>query len=188
MNAKTLAELALKIWGVILLVSALTSLPVVLLMAAAGSGSDAQASLFRLSQLASILSVVIQAAVGTAVIVWADRITDLIESNTEPIQIETNITELQALGFALVGVFILVGGFQNIASAAYVLLNKPQLEGTDALTYTWDRQKETIVKGLVQVIVGLLLVFGRQTIADGWSRLRGQSISEEMDDPADDAG
>jgi hypothetical protein len=188
MNARTLAELALKIWGITLLVSALASLPVTLLMAAAGAGSDPQANLIRTTQIASILGVVIQAAVGTAVIVWADRITDLIESDTAPIQIDTNIAELQVLGFALVGVFILVGGLQNVASAAYVLLSKPKFDETNAWTYMWTRQNEAIVKALVQVIAGGLLVFGRKTIAHGWSVLRGQSLNDDVDESRDDAG
>src|SRR5258705_12777679 len=104
MNARTLAELALKIWGVTLVVRALASLPVTLLMAVGGAGSDPQANFMRITQIASVLGVVIQGAVGTAVLVWADRITDLIESDTAPIQIDADIDELQVLGFALVGV------------------------------------------------------------------------------------
>ena len=189
MNAKTLAELALKIWGIILAISALASLPVTLLMAATASGGGAQDQLIRLTQRASILSVVIQAAVGTAVVVWADRITNLIESDTAAaIKIDADIADLQRLGFGLVGVFFLVGGLQNAASAAYVLVTKPTLEGTDALIYTWDRQKEAIIKGFVEVIAGVPLVFGRQAIADGWSRLRGQSKADDDDDLEDDAG
>jgi len=188
MNAKTLAELVLKIWGITLLVSALASLPISLLMAAAGSGgSEAQDRLIRFTNIASILSVVIQAAVGAAVIVWADRITDSIESDTTPIQIGTNITELQVLGFGLAGVFFLVGGLQSVASAAFVLLTKPKLEGTDALSYMWDRQKETIVRGFVEVAAGVLLLFGREAIANGWSRLRGQSRGDDEADFKGDA-
>jgi hypothetical protein len=186
MNAKTLAELALKIWGVILLVSALASLPVTLLMAAERAGSDPQANLVRMTQIASILSVVIQGAVGMAVLVWADRITGLIESDTAPIQIDASLDELQMLAFALAGVFILVSGLQNVASAAYVLLSRPKFDETNTLTYLWARQNEAIVKALVQVVAGALLVFGRKSIAHGWSALRGRSLNDDVDESRDD--
>jgi len=187
MNARTLAELALKIWGVTLVVRALASLPVTLLMAVGGAGSDPQANFMRITQIASVLGVVIQGAVGTAVLVWADRITDLIESDTAPIQIDADIDELQVLGFALVGVFILVGGLQNVASAAYVLLSRPKVDETNAWAYLWTRQSEAIVRAVVQVIAGALLVFGRRTIAHGWSALRGHSQNDDMDESRDDA-
>jgi hypothetical protein len=188
MNARTLAELALKIWGIILVVSALASLPVTLLMAASGAGNDPQAGLMRMTQIASILGLVIQAAVGTAVLVWADRITDLIKSDTAPIQIDTSIDELQALGFALAGVFILVSGLQNVASAAYVLLSRPKFDETNPLTYMWTRQDEAIVRAVVQVVAGALLIFGRETIARGWSALRGQPVNDDVDESRDDEG
>ena len=174
--------------GLILVVSALASLPVNLLLTAAASGGVAQEQLMRLTQRALILSVVIQIAVGIAVVVWADRITNLIESDTAAIQIDASITELQRLGFALVGVYFLVAGLQNAASAGYVLLTKPTFDDADALTYTWDRQKEAIIRGLVGVVSGVLLVLGRQAVADGWSRLRGQSSADDDDHFEDHSG
>lgn len=180
MNAKTLAELALKIWGVTLLVSALAALPAALLMAAADPG-DAQASWFRATQNATLLNVVIQALVGTAVLVWADRITALIESDTKEIQVDTNTVDLQVLGFALVGAFVLVDGLRNVAGVAYVLFSKPGFDETDIWSYLWPRQNEAMVKAVVQVVAGAFLIFGRRSIVRGWSRLRSQSPNAAND-------
>jgi hypothetical protein len=69
MSAKALASVALKVWGITLVVSALASLPVVLFMATASPGIDAQAGLIRMSQVGSILNVLVEALVGAAVIV-----------------------------------------------------------------------------------------------------------------------
>jgi hypothetical protein len=178
MNAKTLAELALKIWGVTLLIGSLASLPVTLLMSVASPGNDSQAALIRASQIGSILHFVIQALVGVAVIVWADNITNLIESDVTPLRVDTSTAEFQALGFALVGVFVLVEGIQNVAATAYVWFSRPSFDQTEPLSYLWTRQNEAIGRALVQVVAGALLVFGRDAIVHGWSRLRGQPMND----------
>jgi hypothetical protein len=181
MNAKTLAELALKIWGITLLVSAVAALPAALLMAAADPGSDAQATWFRVTQQASLLNVVIQGLVGTAVLVWADRITALIESDTKELRVDTNTSDLQVLGFALVGTVVLVGGLQNVAGVGHVLLSRPAFDDTDTWAYLWPRQNEAMVKAVVQVGAGAYLTFGSKSIIRGWSRLRSQSPNDAND-------
>jgi hypothetical protein len=110
MSAKTLAELALKIWGVTLILGALASLPATLWMFGGISSGDPQAAFVRSSQLGYVLSVIIQILSGFAVLVWADRITALFESDTTALQIDSSGAELQILGLALVGVFVLVDG------------------------------------------------------------------------------
>jgi hypothetical protein len=144
-------------------------------MAAADPGIDAQASWFRATQNASLLNVVIRALVGTAVLVWADRITAMIESDTKELRIDTNTSDLQVLGFALVGAFVLVEGFQNVAGVAYALLSRPAFDETDTWAYLWPRQNEAMVKAIVQVGAGAFLFFGSKSIVRGWSRLRSQS-------------
>jgi hypothetical protein len=100
MSAKTLAELALKLWG--------------------------QASFMRASQAGYVLSVIGPALAGIVVMVWADAIVALFESDSTPLQIDVSSTQLQVLAFAIVGVFILVDGLQNAAAAGYVLFTKPE--------------------------------------------------------------
>ncbi len=131
----------------------------------------------------------IQVAAGIAVVVWADRITNLIESDTAPLHIDASARDLQVLGFALVGVFVLLHGLQNIAATAYVWFSKPgwpHLDQADSLSYLWSRQSDAIVRALVQVIAGPLLIFGPKTIATAWSRLRGQSTNDTWDDSESD--
>ena len=132
--------------------------------------------------MGSTLNLLVQALVGAAVIVWAGRITDaLVAAPDDAVHVEANTHELQALGFALVGVFVLVQGLQNTAGAAYVLFSRPPFDRTGALSYLWARQNQAIVEALVQIVAGALLVFGRTTLARGWSRLRGQPIKDNAD-------
>src|SRR5580765_2233659 len=108
MNAKVLASVALKVWGITRVVGALASLPVAVLMLTASPATDAQAGLNWVSQMGFTLNLLVQALVGAAVIVWAGRITDAIVADPDAtIHVTANAHELQALGFALVGVFVL---------------------------------------------------------------------------------
>jgi hypothetical protein len=176
MNAKSLAELVLKVWGVILFLGALTSLPATLWMFGAAPTSDPQNALMRASQMYYVLNVAVQALAGFAVLVWADKIVALFESDTTPLQIQATGAELQVLGFALVGVFVLIGGLQNAAGAAYALFSMPKFDQADRWSYMWERQGEAMVKAVVEVVAGALLVFGREALVRGWSRLRGETV------------
>lgn len=46
----------------------------------------------------------------------------------------------------------------------------------------WERQGEAMVRAVVQIVAGVLLVFGRHTLVRGWSRIRGQTFHVEPDD------
>jgi hypothetical protein len=42
-----------------------------------------------------------------------------------------------------------------------------------------------MIKAVVQIVAGALLVFGRETLADGWSRLRARPIQTAVHDTED---
>jgi hypothetical protein len=179
MSAKTLAELALKIWGVVLLLGALFSLPAALWMTWIVPTGEPQAGFIRASQIGYLLSVVVQALAGIVVLVWADRIVALFESNDTPLQIDMSSAQLQVLAFAILGVFILIDGLQNAAAAGYALFTRP--EQVDTVSYMWARQGESMIKGAVKIAAGAFLVFGREAVARGWSRLRGEGAADAAD-------
>ena len=143
-------------------------------------------------QMGGVVSAVARALAGCAVLVWADRIVALFESGTTPQQIPGS-TEMLAVGFALVGVFVMVAGFQEAAGAAHFFFFKPPGAlrygaggiPMDTWTFMWERKGEAMVKAVVQIASGVFLVVGRAALVRGWSRLRGQSPSDAPDD--DDA-
>jgi len=181
MNGRSLASVALKTWGIVLVVSAIASLPATLLMATASPGIDAQAGIIRMSQVGSILNVVVQALIGGTVVAFAGRISEAILPDTPPLHLSVTTGELQTLAFALIGIVVLVDGLREVAASAYVLLRKPAFDETDSLSYLWARQSQSIARGAVQIVSGGFLVFGRDTLARGWSRLRGQQVENDVD-------
>ncbi len=179
MSAKTLAELALKVWGVVLLLSSLFSLPAALWTVWIVPAGDPQAAFIRASQIGYILSVTVQALAGVVVLVWADKIVALFESDVTPLQIEVSSAQLQVLALAIVGVLVLVDGLKNAAAAAYVLLTKPEQD--DTVSYMWARQGEAMIKAVVQIAAGALMVLGREAVVRYWLRLRGEGAPDAAD-------
>ena len=183
MNGRTLIGLALKICGLILLVSAVADAPFTLAMAGARPGLDTESGAFRASQLAYILSIIGNALVGGALVAWSDRLAGLVCHETPPLSFGLDALQAQVLAFALLGVFLLVSGAEDLAAAIYTLRTTP--EHADAASYVWDRQGDVIPRTLVRIVAGVSLVFGRETIARGWSRLRGESTEDANQDVED---
>jgi hypothetical protein len=189
MKSKALAELALKIWGIIVLANALVLLPTALALATS-------VALDRASQIGYILNFVVHALVGGALILWSGRLVEWVIPESPPLQIDADATELHVLeradergvrirrdhvvlGFALVGVFLLVEGLANVAGAAYTLSRHSRSDNT--WSYFWDRNSEAIVKSVVQLAAGLVLLAGSNAIGRGWLRLRGRA-AEKLED------
>jgi hypothetical protein len=147
--------------------------------------TGSQAVIVRTTQIGYVLSGVLQALAGMAVMVWANTIVEWFEADTNPLNINLSRTEFQVLGFALVGVVVLVDGLRDASAAAYVLLNKPEFDEYGTLSYVWAREGEVMIKAVVQVVAGALLMFGRETLADGWSRLRARPIHTAERDTED---
>ncbi len=187
MNAKTLAELALKVWAVLQLISAAASVPVFVLFGLARWKAEGEGALIlRLTQHTNTILLVTQVVSGIAVLVWADRIVALFEDDTTPLQLDADRSDLQSLAFAVLGVFFLVPGLENVAAAAFALWSVPSSwNQADTMSVVWERQGEAIVRGVVQIGAGVVLVFGRRGIARTWSRMRGQRLAVD-DEPAED--
>ncbi len=174
MTARELAAVAVKIWGAILVVGALASSPSTILFVTLAPGGDAQAAMFRTSQIGSMLNLLLHAALGIVLIVLADRIVTWAIPEGPPLRIDVYASELSALGFALVGLFVLIQGVESIAAAAYTIVTKPSWPaGDNTFWYVWERDREAIVKAIVQIITGVLLLLGRGAIVSAWWRLRG---------------
>src|SRR5687767_10055990 len=105
MNGRTLIGVALKIWGLILLVNAVADAPGTLVMAAATRGTGPDVDLTRASLLGSVLIIIAHALAGGALVAWSDRLAGLVCHETPPLRLGIDALQAQVLGFALVGLF-----------------------------------------------------------------------------------
>jgi len=182
MTAKSLAELALKVWGVMMIVGALTALPVNLaMMGAVDGGADAQAALFRTSQIVSSAALGFRAFVALGLIVWSDRVVDWIVADGPSLRIAMRAPEARALAFAVVGLVVLLDGLENAAVVAYTLYSKPAIE-SETLSYLWNRQRDSLVRAVVQLVAGFLLLGGRDYVVGLFSRMRSEPIDDYQED------
>ena len=170
MTGRVLAEIGLKTWGIIVLAGVVANLPYSIIVTAGYPDGDPQQEMIRASVIANVLG---GAFIGLAMLIWGGKIARVFLPDTPELQLECGVDQLRTLCFAIVGVFILVDGLGGALSSVYEVVMRPEWDESDLYTYAWRTQREKMVKSAVQIPVGLLLVFGRQTLAERWSRIRG---------------
>ena len=172
MGARKLAELLLKVWAVTVLIDALAGAPSLLWLLRPLHVMGPEASLDAAMRGSSVINFVMHAAAGIAVLVWADRIVGLFEDDETSIALSATSHELLAVGFAILGAYMVVLGLGNVAGPAYVYWNLPELGETTTARYMWSVHGDTMVRAAVQLVAGLVLIVGRERIANGVARLR----------------
>ena len=175
MTGRAMASIAVKVWGLILVVGALGSSPSTILFVTLVPAVSADTTLLRASQVGLVLNLVLQAGLGIALMLAGDRAVAWVVPDGPPLRIDVYASELAALSFALVGLFVLVQGAENIVATVYTLLTSPwgPTSSDSTFWYVWERQREAIVRALVQIAAGVVLMFGRRRIVNAWWWLRG---------------
>ena len=172
MDGRGLAAVALRIWGVVLLLGAVAAIPGSILVARAAASSPEQAGFVRAAQNASMFHLAASAILGLCLLLWADGVARWAIPETPQVQVGVDTSQLLTVGLVLVGVGLLVQGLENSATVGYVLMRKPQGAEIGAASYLWERQSETIVKAGVDVVAGITLVLGRAGLARAWAQVR----------------
>jgi len=179
MTGRTLAALALKVFGIMLVVAGLTAMPSTALFVLAPA-RNAQGAMVRASKIGMIASVVFRIAIGAAPIGVSDRVARWAVPETPPLGVDLDFVYLTDSAFALAGLFILVAGLEDAAVGLFTLATKPSWPpGQQALTCTLERQHDPIVRGGVQIVAGSLLVLGRRGVVDNRLRLGGRAPEDE---------
>lgn len=173
MNGRNLVEVALKIWGLVLLLGGLVATPSEALMATAEVGSAVQGAFVRATQVASMLNLLVSATLGLCLILWGGHLAERAIPETPALRIGVDGAQLQGLAFRFLGVVTLIGGLQDLGAVTYVLMAKPKWAEIGTFEYLWGRQAEAMVRALVQIAAGVVLILGTSVIARAWRRLRG---------------
>jgi len=161
---------ALRLWGLILLVDAVGLLPGVLLALRATPWPAEQAELIRAQQYGTIAHLIVLAILAIALLRWADPIAQRAIPATANLEARVTASQLLEVGFALVGVSFLIRGVEQAAVLAYSL---PGDRGsTGAFEYLWEARADGMVTAIVDLFAGLILSLGRAGLAGGWARVR----------------
>jgi hypothetical protein len=176
MTARTLAAIAFRVWGVVLLVGALVS-SAAQLATFTMTPPVAEATFYRAAWIVTLAG---PGVIGLALLVLADRVARWVVPESAPLAIDAGPSDLVAIGFAIAGIFILVSGLQDVASIVYAALTKPNwLTAESRSSYIWGQQQVAIVRVVVEVAAGVVLILGRNGLARAWWWLRGRP--EEQD-------
>ena len=163
MNTKTLSQVLIRVWGVVLLVSALASSGNVFLFLG-GAGE------WRGPAVASFINVLFSFAAGICFVRYGDQIGAWLASDLPDGSGPSSSLEVLSAAFAVLGAYFLVTGLRNGAVVGVELFTKPKWEETATAAYVWERQRQTIVTSVVDTLAGIILLFGRHNIVAGWSR------------------
>ena len=183
MAARALAAIALRIWGVVFLVGALTSLPLAVSTFMTRPASQ-QPDWFAAQSLALLLNLGVRAIAGVILIAWADRIAAALVRDAGRVVIEADAGDLMALGLFLAGIFFLVWGLEDLAPIIYDTVTRPAWLATDSsLSYAWRSGPAPIVRASVGIVAGLVLIFRRGGLTRAWQGMRGRKADTEENDP-----
>ena len=163
MDARGLGSIAVRIWGILLLLGSISAVPGVLLLSASGLDAEGIAAV-RATRQASLVGLTVGAAIAACLILWSADIARALIPKSEALQVGVTPTQLQRLAFAVVGLVTVVSGLQNTAVAAHTLQAKPEWAETGRFEYLWGRQPEAAIQAVVQLVVGCLLIAGWERI------------------------
>jgi len=172
MDARGIGAVALRVWGLILLLSAISVIPVVVVEMTASAYPEEQASLIRASQMSSLLSLLANVAIGICLLLWAEGLARLALPQTAPLQVGVDQPQLMSVGLALVGAVTLVNGLGDAAGLGYVLSSKPAWGDISNTEYLWARESEAMVRATVNIVAGGVLLLGRNGLARAWAQFR----------------
>lgn len=176
MNAKTLAQVLLRIWGAVLII-----------WAVAGAGSlfllflPSANALLRANGAAAALREIVYFIAGILLFRRGDQIGEWLASDIEPRETPpASALEIEAIAFAILGVYLLVAGIRDIAGAVPAFFAIPGEITASAVVL--GRPGQYAIPGLVNLVAGVILLFRRQDIAAAlsraWRRLRSRNDPE----------
>lgn len=185
MNARAIGELVLRLWGAMLLVGGLSALPTHIMMTvSAPVVADSPGTMTRWTYLPILFSVLLQAAIGASLLRWGSVAARAVVPADLTVELQADEARLRRLGFALVGVVILISGLEDLAAALYALATRPTFEVRgpfDSISYLLGQQRENFVRGVVQMVAGTILLARPEGVARAWRLLRGRSTREGDD-------
>jgi hypothetical protein len=161
MTAKALAQVLLRVWGVILMISA------AIWMVAAFALAP---STWKMTLIPVAMRLLIELGAGLTLIRNGDRIGAWLVSDIEEEGPPANALQIQTIGFAILGAWFLIHGIADLLSKSSGFINPPKLEEGSAPYYR-EKAIESLVIAGAQTLAGAILLFRRVDLATRVSRI-----------------
>lgn len=169
MSGRSIAEVALKTWAILMLAQVVIGVPSTLILMTAQTGPDDQWT--RSMEAMQVVGLLAGILVGLCLLIWGKQVSEWVIPETATLQIGVDANQLSVIAFALVGVFLLAGGLQDAISLGYIFIHK-RLNPLYNQEYLWIQEQEVVVNAILHITVGVFLILGRKGIGKTWSRLR----------------
>jgi len=168
MNGRDLAEVVFKIWGAVVLVTLVVSAPAHLTFVVFAFDD------LGWGVLAIFAPVLAQALLGLGLLKFAGPIAQRVIPEKGELSLQVTAHELGLLCFALLGIWLCAYGAGEIAKAYYEFYGGFASEDLSFWTYLSGAGGDRFFwNGVIDVIVGLWLFFGRKSIEKIWPGARG---------------
>ena len=182
MTAKAAGEIALKVWSVILVVSAVLSIPALLGQVTTKGESPIEAATWHIAAVWNSVHAALTIIVALVLYKFASEISS--RFNVPDGQSDSPLTSasLASVGFGILGAYFLVLAIRQFADLLFQLATKPAYE-QQSLSYLWGNQLRALVGATVQLVAGLVLLVGRNALSKAWAHLRarGEVVSEPVE-------
>jgi hypothetical protein len=165
-TSRSIAHVALRIYGVTLLFSALATIPNIGLFTIAASPEFPQAAI-RVQQITYIMNVALHAGVGAFLLRDPSPIVQRFVPEEPPLTVAITASDLTTLALTLLGLWEVMGGLVTLGPALYGFLTKPEfLDQTGRWQFMWERQRDAVIRGAVEMVLGGLLLVARDALIE----------------------
>ena len=182
MTIRALGTLLLKLMGLTWLIGGFVSLANMLVMVVQTPGSG-DGGMDRYVRMTGGLTAVLLIAVGTLLLLGADRIVRMIypdaEAETPIVPDRYSVAELQSVVFGGVGAFLAITALRQVAELVYAIARQPAWDTTGTLRFAMESRQEDLAGAAVQLVFAVVLLFSRSALAAGWARLRPMKSEPE---------
>ncbi len=187
MTNRSIAGLVFKVWGIIWIVSAASSVGSVTALLMASSPPGPENVMMHWTKMSYVFGTVSLLAAGIALSCFASRISRSLFPTEEPVHLDFSAAALQAALFAVLGIHFAIRALPGVVSIVYVLRTKPSWDAQSAASYAWDRKREAVLSSTVELIAGVTLFFSSNALSSLWRRLRPLSETPQPADPPKEA-
>ena len=174
MTARGFAEVCLKLIGGYWVVVALLSLPNAAssyLMVASSEQVDKKTWL-----VVSLLGIVLHLAIGVTVLSYAERLAGLVAPSESLDRSGANQPQImQGVAFSVLGAYFVVLAISSVAQHVYTFAVLKGNADTWQYKEMWNREWSGIVSTLTELIAGLVLFVGGESLARFWHQLRSRA-------------
>ena len=179
MTERGLAALALKIWGILWIVSAVARFPQIVIVFVTKPFLHDARGLQAYSEWTSVFAIVVTFIIGIVMIKASDRIATLLLAGDGEVTLPFRTVELEQVAFGILGAYLLALALRELADIAFVLMNKPMFDPTDSLRYLFTNGPNNIAAAIAQAVAGTALFLGRRGLARFWQKLRPMASDEQ---------